>query len=223
MARSNDVSGYAEKAPTDYHKVFARWIVQEVGFDPDTASSKRAAFLRGVSIATAARPAFMNSEMLEEWRERNGINKRGPKPKADEDFDDDAPAPKATRSRNTAKNRRVREPEPEVEEFDEDADDAIEDFDDDSDDVDTEFDDDSDDSDDDDFEEEVKPTPKRAARRTPHAGTRSGNASRATKSASAGNRRTAANARNATNPRKATAPKGRRTSQPAQDDDDFAF
>lgn len=78
---STDVTAYATKAPTDYHKAFARWIVTEVGYNPEDASSPRAAFLMGVAIATAARPKFMESDFLAKWRETSGEAKRGPKPK----------------------------------------------------------------------------------------------------------------------------------------------
>lgn len=76
-----DVTQYADKAPTAFHKFFARWIVEQVGYTPEEAKSKRAAFLAGVSIATAARQAFQASPELAEWREETGETKRGPKPK----------------------------------------------------------------------------------------------------------------------------------------------
>lgn len=162
-----DVTVYAEKAPTDYHKAFARYIVSEVGYDPDSAPSKRAAFLRGVSIATAARPAFMESDYLEQWRADNNVTKRGPKGGAAEE----APANRRTRRSTKAA------PEPEVEddeEFDEEDDDIEDDddeeFEDDDEDSD-EFDDDDDEEDDDEFEDEEDeveeaPAPKRRGRPT---------------------------------------------------------
>ena len=128
--RANDVTAWASKAPTEYHKAFARWIVSEVGFDPDGSSGKRAAFLRGVSIATAARAAFTDSDFLAEWREKTGAAKPGRKPATD------APAPVK------------RKPVPVVEDddFDDDGeDDADDDFDDDGEDDDTDADDDDDD------------------------------------------------------------------------------
>lgn len=106
-----DVTVYADKEPTDYHKAFARWIVKEVGYNPDEAGTKRAAFLRGVSIATAARPAFMDSEFLAEWRESTGQAKRGPKPRVEEETRAPRTARKATRGRKA-------DPEPETDEFD---------------------------------------------------------------------------------------------------------
>jgi len=72
-----DVTQYADKEPTELHKTMARWIVTEVGYDPNTAGSKREAFLMGVSIATAARPAFTSSEYLAAWYEESGTPKRG--------------------------------------------------------------------------------------------------------------------------------------------------
>lgn len=157
-----DVTVYADKEPTGYHKAFANWIVKEVGYDPNEATSKRAAFLAGVRIATAARPAFQQSEYLEEWREKSGEAKRGPKT-AD------------------AKRKATREvvSDDEFEDEGDDFEDADEDFEDESeedsdefeddeesdeDDEDSEEDDDeSDDEDDDDFEDEPEP-PKRRGR-----------------------------------------------------------
>lgn len=154
-----DVTVYADKAPTDYHKAFARWIVQEVGYDPNSASSMKAAFLAGVSIATASRPAFMDSDYLEEWREANGVAKRGPKGAA-------APAKAAP-----AKRTRKAAPEPEAEEFEDD--DELED-DEDDDLEDDEFDDEDDDEDEDEFddeeeeeEEEPEPAPVKRGRGRP--------------------------------------------------------
>jgi hypothetical protein len=106
----NSVAQYAEKDPTPLHKTFARWIVKEVGYDPDDAPSKRQAFLRGVSIATVARNAFTGSKYLADWREETGEAKRGPKPAAE----------KAAAS-TTSKGRRKPAPEPEPEEVEEEA------------------------------------------------------------------------------------------------------
>ena len=152
-APKQDVTEYASKPPTGYHKAFAAWIVREVGYDPDTARSPRAAFLKGVSIATAARPAFNASDAVEEYREKSGEAKRGPKPTAEKA----APA-------------RRRKAAPEPDEFDED--DEFEDDEEDSEDSD-EFDEDDDsESDDeeeaeeDDFEEEEEEAPPARTRST---------------------------------------------------------
>lgn len=80
---NRDATQYADKEPSDFHKAYARWIMNEVGFDPNSAPSKKMAFLMGVSISTAARPVFQQSAFLEEWREATGTAKRGPKPKQD--------------------------------------------------------------------------------------------------------------------------------------------
>jgi len=174
-----DVTVYAEKEPTDYHKAFAKWIVTEVGYEPNEATSKRAAFLAGVSIATASRPAFMESDYLEEWREKIGIAKRGPKGNA-------APAKAAP-----AKRTRKAEPEPEVEDdddFDEE-DDEIEDdeFDEEDDEFDSEDDDEEEEDDEEDEEEEEIPAPParrgRPAKKTAPA--KAAPAKRATRSAKA--------------------------------------
>lgn len=154
---TSSLSSLAEKVPTDYHKVFARWLVTEVGYDPDSASSKRAAFLRGVSLGVSARPAFMNSDFLEAWRESTGQAKRGPKPK-----EEDA-SPTRTR-------RAKAQPEPEVDDGDDDEDDfddeeAVddEDSDDDFDDEDSDDDDDADDFDDEPAPRRGRPAAKKAA------------------------------------------------------------
>lgn len=143
-----DVTEYATKPATDYHKAFARWGVTECEIDLSSMTVK-AAFLKGIQIATAARPAFMESDFLAEWREKSGQAKRGPKPK------DVAPP----------------EDEEEEEEFDDEVDDDA-DFDeeesDDESEEDDEFGDDEDEEDeeeeaDDDFEEE--PTPPKRTRK----------------------------------------------------------
>ena len=155
QAKRRDVTEYAVKIPTAYHKAFAKWIVDEVGYNPDEARSLRAAFLKGVSIATAARPAFNSSDYIEEWRERTGETKRGPKPKEEE------AAPTA--------RRRKPAPEPEPEEDEDEFGDESDELDDDEDadefdDEDVDDDSDEDDSDDDDEfddEEEEAPAPKK--------------------------------------------------------------
>ncbi len=163
-----DVTVYADKVPTDYHKAFARWIVTEVGYDPDTASSKRAAFLRGVSIATLSRASFSNSEYLDEWREKNGVNKRGPKG-----------SKAAVEEETPVRRRRKAAPEPEeieeIEEIEEDEEDFEEEeeddeFEEDDDEFEDEEDDEEDDEledeedeEDDDFEEEEAPAPRKRA------------------------------------------------------------
>lgn len=150
-ARKTEVTEYATKPATGYHKAFAKWIVEEVGYDPDSASSLRAAFLRGVSIATAARPAFNASDAVEEYREKSGEAKRGPKGAAAET----APASR----------RRKPAPEPmEEEEFDDEDDDEIDS--DEDEDFDDEDDDDADDEDEDFEEEEEPPAPVRKTRNT---------------------------------------------------------
>lgn len=156
---SPDVTAYADKEPTGYHRAFAKWIVTAVGYEPNSAASKRAAFLAGVSIATAARPAFQQSDFLEEYREKTGEAKRGPKPAA-------RPTPKA--------GTRKAAPPVDEDEFD-DSDDELEDedeFDGEEEDDETdadEFDDDDEESDDEDdedeFDDEEEPEPEPAPKR----------------------------------------------------------
>lgn len=157
---STDVTVYADKEPTGYHKAFAKWIVDVVGYEPNEATSKRAAFLAGVRIATAARPAFQASPELEEWREKSGEAKRGPKTAdakrrsqrevvSDDEFEDDG-------------EDEFEDGEGDFEDSDEDTDD--DEFDDeDSDEDESDEDDEESDEDDDEFEdeEEEKPAPKR--------------------------------------------------------------
>jgi hypothetical protein len=204
-----DVTSYATKDVTDYHKAFARWIVEEVGYDPNSASSQRMAFLKGVSIATAARPAFMESAFLEEWRDKTGTAKRGPKPQEEA-------APTKTRRAKAAP-----EPVEDDEDFEDDAeefedDEDSEDFEDDEDaedDEDFEDDEDSDDddADDEDFEEDEEPEPAPARRRK---------ASPAAPAKRAPARGKAAPARKAAPAKAAPAARGRRAKA---DDDEFLF
>ena len=175
MATAKDVTQYAGKTPTDYHKWFATWIVKEVGYNPADAVSLKEAFLMGVSIATASRPAFLESEFLERMRVKNGVNKRGPKPAAEEVEEKPvrrtakaAPAKKAAAPARKRAPEPDPEPDPEEEEDNgwgaDEADDDISDFDDADefgDDDDAAEEDDSD-FDDDDFAEEPAPVaPKR--------------------------------------------------------------
>ena len=179
-----DVTVYLEKEPTPFHKAFAKWIVTEVGYRPSQADSLKAAFLAGVSLATVTRAAFNDSQWLEDWREENGVNKRGRK-RADEVQEEEAAAPAARR-------RRKPEPEPEPEAED---DDDFEDDDDDADD-DADFDDDDADDADDDFEEEaptpapVKRGPGRPRKAAPEAAQPPARARAARSNAAASTRRT---------------------------------
>lgn len=202
---SRDVTVYAEKPATPYHKAFAKWIVDEVGLNLDGMSARQA-FLKGVSIATAARPAFNESDFLEEWREKTGETKRGPKPKAEA-------AP--TRRNAKAKPAPVEDDDDfEDDEIDEDDDFEDDDASDDSDDDDEFDDDDSDDDsdeDDDEFDDDEDDEPAPVKARTN---------SRARKAAPA---RSATSAKRA--PAKATnKPAGRSAkAKAADDDDDFLF
>jgi hypothetical protein len=111
--------------------------VREVGVSIKGLAA-RDAFLLGVSTATAARNSFMDSEFLAEWREKNGVSKRGPKADA-----------------RTAQREVVSD--------DEFEDDGTDDDDDDFEDA-----DEADDSDDDDFEDDpepAKPVARKAATR----------------------------------------------------------
>lgn len=159
---SRDVTQYADKEPTPYHKAFATWIIKEVGLSLE-GKSARAAFLAGVSIATAARAAFQESDFLEEWREKTGEVKRGPKPKADE------PVTVAGRTRSQ-RAKAAPEPEPEEEEEEWEEDDTEEDDEEFDSEDDADEDDDSEDESDDDEdwedEEEPTPAPKRTARKS---------------------------------------------------------
>jgi hypothetical protein len=199
------ITAYATKKPTPYHIAMARWAVNEIGYDPDSASSKKAAFLRGIAIASAARPAFQASSFLEEWRAVNGVEKTGPK-RAEE-----KPAP-ATRRRKPAP-----EPEPEVDEDEDDFEDAAEEdeFEDDAEsdedfeDEDAEEDDEEEEGDDDFEEEEPAPAPKRrpAKKAAPVKAARQSSARNA-----AGKARTSG-----------SAPARKAAKPAAQDDDDFLF
>lgn len=194
---ARDVTQYADKPATGYHKAFATWIMHEVGFSLEGLSPK-AAFLAGVSIATAARAAFQESDFLEEWREKNGESKPGPKPAAE----------KPERVANPASRRRKPTPEPELEEEEEwEEDDETEEDEFDSEDAAEES--DEEDWDDEEEEQEPAPAPKRAPRKQPAAAP-------APKSRSGG----ASGAAPRRGPVKVTT--GRAKAKPA-DDDDFIF
>lgn len=160
-SKKEPITAYATKAPTEYHKAFARFIVQVIGYDPDAASSKKAAFLRGVAIATAARPAFQASDFIEEWRAVTGETKRGPK------GGEASTAP--ARRRKSVLELEVEQVDDE-DDFEEEVDEEVDEEEaDDTDDFDSEDDesDDDEESDEDDFEEdeEPEPAPKRRAGR----------------------------------------------------------
>jgi len=167
VKKAPDVTMYADKEPTGYHKAFARWIVREVRYNPSEAVSAKAAFLMGVSIATAARPAFQNSDFLTEWREATGEAKRGPKPKTAAEI-------KRRANRAVVSDDEFDDEGDEFEDDDTDVDEDDDEFDDESEEDDDEFDDDEDseeddEEDDDDFEdeEEEEAPPKRTTRRAP--------------------------------------------------------
>jgi hypothetical protein len=149
---------YAELAPTPYHKGFAKWLVEQTGYEP----TNRKDFLKAVQFACDLRNGALgynsvgNDEVEEEEAPvRKTVSRKGS-------------ASKATGA--GAKTRRaapVEEPEEEDWE-EEEVDDEEEEFEDDADDA--EEDDDDDDDDDDDWEddeeeeeEEAAPAPKRRA------------------------------------------------------------
>ncbi len=191
-AKRNPLAEYVNKEATPYHKAFAQWLVKEVGYEP---TNKRD-FLAAIRLAITTRNLFNQSDFIEEWRERTGETKRGPKPKT-------TAAP--------ARGKRKPEPEPEEDDFEEDdteeedfdSEDA-EDFDDTEEASDDEEDADEDDWEDDEEEEEEapKPAPKPRARTAAK-----------TSSASRQPARAAAPAKKAP---------AKRPAKPA-DDDDFVF
>ncbi len=195
--KANPLREYVNKEATPYHKAFAQWLVKEVGYTPEN----RKDFLAAIRLAITTRNLFNQSDFIEEWRERTGETKRGPKPKT-------AAAPV-----------RKRKPEPEEDDFDdeteeedfdsEDSDDDFDDFDDD------ESDDEEDDADGDDWEddEEEEEAPKPAPK--PRAAAAKSSAQRTTRTST---RSTAAKAA----PAKKAAPAGRKPKPPA-DDNDFVF
>lgn len=144
--RDPKLAALANKDATDYHKWFARFLTTEVGYDPDSASSNKAAFLAGIRLALTARTSFMESDFLEELREKHGINKRGPKPKGSDE--DDTPQ-KGKKAKKKAKDE-----DPEDDEFDDEDDEETEDDESDEDDDEEEDDDDSEEDDEDDSEDD---------------------------------------------------------------------
>ena len=160
--KAQDVTRYATQPPTDYHRQYAKWIVNSVGYDLANATSVKAAFLAGVSIATAARNAFMASPELEAWRDREGLAKPGRRPASETQ---EAP----TRRRKAAMTEFLGDDEDDDET---EVDDETDDFDDedeseasDDSDFDDDDDEDSDEFDDDDDEVEADEEPLPAKRR----------------------------------------------------------
>lgn len=147
--RKPNLTEHATKDATAYQKAFARWLVGETGVDLNALSPK-AAFLKGVSMASALRSAFQSSDAAAEFWENSGEVKRGPKPKAVE-----TTAPRRGRPAKPAP-----QPEPEEEEWeDEEAEEAEE--------ADDDFEDEAEETEEDDWEEEDEeetppPAPKRA-------------------------------------------------------------
>jgi hypothetical protein len=191
-AKRNPLAEYVTREATAYQKAFARWLVEEVGYEPTNKKD----FLAAIRLAITTRNLFNSSDWIEQWRERTGETKRGPKPKTA------APAP-------TARGKRKPEPEPEEEEFDDEeeteeelASEDSDDFEDDTEEPDAD-DDDWEDEEDAEEEEEPTPAPKQRARSTRTAG---GKPAPARKAA----------------PAKKAAPAGRKSKPPA-DDDDFVF
>lgn len=210
-SRKTDLTAYADKPATEYHKAFARWLVQTTGWRPSQADSSAQAFLKGVALSSVLRTEFMGSEYLAAWREENGFTKRGPKTApvedepetSDDDFEDD-------------ESDDEEDSEFEDDSNDEDDEDSDEDeFDDESDDE------DESDDDEDEFEDDEPPAPKTrkpagrkaapAKRQTP---------AKPTAKAAAPARRTPA--RKAA-PKPAAAPKTRRAKPAAADGEDFIF
>lgn len=57
-----DPTIYLDKGPTTLQARFATWIQEEVGYNPNAAKTKLAAFEEGVRIATATRMVFQASD-----------------------------------------------------------------------------------------------------------------------------------------------------------------
>ena len=152
-----DVTVYANKAPTEYHELFAQWIVDEVGYDPIEARNRMEAFRMGVSIATRARTAFMDSETLEDWRDANSMNKPGRKKKTEEEA-------ASTESEEDEEYDEEEMEEEDEESDDDDYDDEDEDDDDDMEEDDEEPDDEEYDDEEDMEEDEEPPAPKSRVR-----------------------------------------------------------
>lgn len=158
-----DVTEFANRPATPYHKALAKWLVSEVGYDVNSASPK-AAFLAGIRLAATARTAFNASDAAEEFYATSGESKRGPKPKAETEEAPPARKPAGRRPKPAPEP----EPEPEEEDWDDeeaDDDEESEEFEDDTEESDDEDGDDDDEWEDEEPEEAPAPAPKRAPAR----------------------------------------------------------
>ena len=75
---------YSGRKATDYHRQFARWLVTVVGIKPSECENLNQAFLLGLQMGIVARPDFMASDFLRNFREENGLVKPGRLPQAEE-------------------------------------------------------------------------------------------------------------------------------------------
>lgn len=129
---------YVGRRPTDYHKQFARWLVSVVGVKPSECENLNQAFLLGLQMGIVARPDFMTSDFLKDWRESNGMTKPGRLPGKTEAVQD----------------------EDEVDEPDEFDDDEFEEDEEDEEDDEEDDDEEEDEEDEEDEEEEIEPEPE---------------------------------------------------------------
>jgi hypothetical protein len=57
-----DLTRYADKPPTAMHEAFIEWLLDETGYDPNSAKSKGEAFAKGVALGAYLRPTYQKSD-----------------------------------------------------------------------------------------------------------------------------------------------------------------
>jgi hypothetical protein len=60
--QDQDLTKYADKPGTPMHDAFVEWMLDETGYDPNSAKTKADAFARGVILGAYLRPTYQRSE-----------------------------------------------------------------------------------------------------------------------------------------------------------------
>jgi hypothetical protein len=75
MADEPDYSIYLDKEPTDLQERFVPWLIEKVGYDPNGAKTKAAAFAAGVRLAVSLRIPFQASPENREATEQRRVQR----------------------------------------------------------------------------------------------------------------------------------------------------
>lgn len=105
-----DYSGYAAKEPTDLHEHLSEWIQEKTGYDPASAKSKQAAFLKGIQLGALLRMDHQSSPENQERRRTLSARTAKAEAKPEEKPAKGAKAAKATAPAEKATTKRQRGP-----------------------------------------------------------------------------------------------------------------